>query len=624
MHDVFISYSTKDTLIANAICNRLESGGVRCWYAPRDVQPGKSWAGELMRAIRAAKVFLLVYSEDYNKSQPVLSELTEAVDAKCTIVPFRVDTCDMNDDLAFYLKKVHWLDALNPPTKEQIDNLYIHICTILGIQPDGGNPPPPPPGPTLWERIRKFFEPKWRKGLLFFLVVCLFGVCIPIMAEMEKQAEQNRIELDQAIRDHDKATEEERAQERKISFANLSRKGDYMYPFSGGNMLSDDGSMLLLKNVESDTFAFCRTDNQAIYKTNIENVFDDPREYYLITNEGYSTVFFYHNTQNTICSYDRRAGRWINKEGAQIALLEEEDLYGGVSYTSSIRQEDDRSEDALLFIYNYAPDVDCISKLIRVYPDCTYSVMDISEYRLKHIINSVDRDDCNCAIMIDRNYNLKVLDADSGKVLDISYQAILDDYIPLAFENNGTICEDKNYIKTQDGYYVAVWDLETGKVAFEHEFAEFNSVYFSDEHEIVYFSGEDYCLYKYDLKSQQQKKLMDKEYFEDDAFMDQILSFSYSDEYDICIFATSDGYDVETLESEWRIVITDLNGKVLAVSDELKTYDGSHFCIIGFYDNILIANMRLADTSVEPKEGIYSYLFRAIISVDENGNLIFE
>jgi len=34
-HDVFISYSSKDKTIADAVCARLEMRGIRCWIARR-------------------------------------------------------------------------------------------------------------------------------------------------------------------------------------------------------------------------------------------------------------------------------------------------------------------------------------------------------------------------------------------------------------------------------------------------------------------------------------------------------------------------------------------------------------------------------------------------------------
>ena len=39
-HDIFVSYSSKDKAVADAIVSALENSGLRCWVAPRDVKPG--------------------------------------------------------------------------------------------------------------------------------------------------------------------------------------------------------------------------------------------------------------------------------------------------------------------------------------------------------------------------------------------------------------------------------------------------------------------------------------------------------------------------------------------------------------------------------------------------------
>lgn len=36
-HDVFISYAQHDKPTADAVCHGLESVGIRCWMAPRDL-----------------------------------------------------------------------------------------------------------------------------------------------------------------------------------------------------------------------------------------------------------------------------------------------------------------------------------------------------------------------------------------------------------------------------------------------------------------------------------------------------------------------------------------------------------------------------------------------------------
>ena len=38
---VFISHSSEDTAIADAICQRLETDGIKCWMASRDIKPAR-------------------------------------------------------------------------------------------------------------------------------------------------------------------------------------------------------------------------------------------------------------------------------------------------------------------------------------------------------------------------------------------------------------------------------------------------------------------------------------------------------------------------------------------------------------------------------------------------------
>ena len=43
MHNILISYSSKDKAIADAVCHQLESNGIRVWIAPRDILGGESY-----------------------------------------------------------------------------------------------------------------------------------------------------------------------------------------------------------------------------------------------------------------------------------------------------------------------------------------------------------------------------------------------------------------------------------------------------------------------------------------------------------------------------------------------------------------------------------------------------
>src|SRR5256714_13574274 len=119
-HDVFISHSSQDKTIADAVCAALEGAAIRCWIAPRDVQPGLSFAGEIKRAIQRSKVMVLIFSAHSNASEQVLREVQLAANSHLHIVQFRIENVIPNDDLDYYLSTPHWLDAVTPPAERHI------------------------------------------------------------------------------------------------------------------------------------------------------------------------------------------------------------------------------------------------------------------------------------------------------------------------------------------------------------------------------------------------------------------------------------------------------------------------------------------------------------------------
>jgi hypothetical protein len=74
-HAVFISYSSDDTVLANSICAAFEADGIRCWIAPRDVQGGRAYSGQITQAIREARVVFVILSGSANRSKHVLREV---------------------------------------------------------------------------------------------------------------------------------------------------------------------------------------------------------------------------------------------------------------------------------------------------------------------------------------------------------------------------------------------------------------------------------------------------------------------------------------------------------------------------------------------------------------------
>ena len=122
-HDVFISHSVKDKTTADAVCAMLESNGVRCWIAPRDVTPGMEWGECIIDAIEECRIMVLVFTAHANDSSQIRREVERAVNHGVVILPLRLEDIIPAKALEYFIGNVHWLDALTPPMESHLTSL---------------------------------------------------------------------------------------------------------------------------------------------------------------------------------------------------------------------------------------------------------------------------------------------------------------------------------------------------------------------------------------------------------------------------------------------------------------------------------------------------------------------
>ena len=133
-HDVFISYSSKDKTVADAVCAVLEKGGTRCWIAPRDVRPGTPYGEAIIEAIHGANVMVLVFSSHANASGHIPKEVERAVSKGLTIIPFRIQDVMPGRSLDYFIGSVHWLDAMTPPLEAHLEKLARTVEAIVPLE----------------------------------------------------------------------------------------------------------------------------------------------------------------------------------------------------------------------------------------------------------------------------------------------------------------------------------------------------------------------------------------------------------------------------------------------------------------------------------------------------------
>jgi TolB-like protein len=125
MPDAFISYASHDAAVAIALVEALESAGVTCWIAPRDVRAGALYADAIVRAISSATAFVLVLSESSIDSSHVSKEIERASSKKRPIIALRIDAAPLTPALEYFLSESQWVEA-------QAGNLQPAYAKLIG------------------------------------------------------------------------------------------------------------------------------------------------------------------------------------------------------------------------------------------------------------------------------------------------------------------------------------------------------------------------------------------------------------------------------------------------------------------------------------------------------------
>jgi hypothetical protein len=129
-HSLFISYSSKDDLLARRLYADLQDYGVRCWFAPEDMKIGDKIRARIDEAIHLHEKLLLLLSEHSLASIWVEDEVEAALEKEQqqqreVLFPVRLDETVMQTTQAWATKLrrsrhigdfTHWTD---PQTYQQ-------------------------------------------------------------------------------------------------------------------------------------------------------------------------------------------------------------------------------------------------------------------------------------------------------------------------------------------------------------------------------------------------------------------------------------------------------------------------------------------------------------------------
>lgn len=135
--EVFISYHERSAgKLAAEIADRLESAGISCWHAKRDLPPGGDFANYIPPQIDGCKVFLLILNEGANRSRHIESEVGLAFrrynkGEEIEILPYQTEKCDFARWMDYYLVNIQIMSVENA----DISALVAEIAHKLGRKP---------------------------------------------------------------------------------------------------------------------------------------------------------------------------------------------------------------------------------------------------------------------------------------------------------------------------------------------------------------------------------------------------------------------------------------------------------------------------------------------------------
>ncbi|HEX4846818.1 MAG TPA: toll/interleukin-1 receptor domain-containing protein [Novosphingobium sp.] len=142
---LFVSYATHDLERVRGLVSAIETRGIPCWYAARDIRPSEIFAKAIADAVRASSGCVVVVSKASLASDGVLRELELTSSAGKPFFPILIEPCSLSAGFDYYLSLAQWID-LSAEGEAGLDRLVAREAAA------------PPPGPV-YPRGKRLFTP---------------------------------------------------------------------------------------------------------------------------------------------------------------------------------------------------------------------------------------------------------------------------------------------------------------------------------------------------------------------------------------------------------------------------------------------------------------------------------
>ena len=129
--DVFISYSRKDSDVANYLIAALEDAGISFFLDKKGLSGGEQFINVISKEIKECKVFLFIASRNSLESKWTMKELSYAFQEKPgqSILPLLVDDIPLPDSIKFLFSDIN---IINFFTQDDTCDIIVGLQRMLG------------------------------------------------------------------------------------------------------------------------------------------------------------------------------------------------------------------------------------------------------------------------------------------------------------------------------------------------------------------------------------------------------------------------------------------------------------------------------------------------------------
>jgi hypothetical protein len=116
---LFISYAHADNAAVTPVVDAVKANGRAVWIDRTGIQTGDGWAGEIVRAIKAAGGIVVMCSKRAFESDHVKRELYLADRYKKPMAPVFLEAAQPPEDFEYFFAGVQWLELYKLPEAER-------------------------------------------------------------------------------------------------------------------------------------------------------------------------------------------------------------------------------------------------------------------------------------------------------------------------------------------------------------------------------------------------------------------------------------------------------------------------------------------------------------------------